>query len=106
MSRMIRSAALFLLFVPFPAGAAGRINLAVDILASRLGERALLWLRATGVTPDEVTSKVTTATCSEAWPPRMVRGTVGVAVAAKISLRFCALVTSTSSDPSAASFTA
>jgi TRAP-type C4-dicarboxylate transport system permease small subunit len=32
----------------FPAGAAGRINLAVDILASRLGERALLWLRAAG----------------------------------------------------------
>jgi tripartite ATP-independent transporter DctM subunit len=32
----------------FPAGAAGRINLAVDILASRFGERALLWLRAAG----------------------------------------------------------
>ncbi len=32
----------------FPAGAASRINLAVDILASRFGERALLWLRAAG----------------------------------------------------------
>jgi tripartite ATP-independent transporter DctM subunit len=32
----------------FPAGAAGRINLAVDILASRFGERALLWLQAAG----------------------------------------------------------
>jgi len=32
----------------FPAGAASRINLAVDILASRLGERALLWLRCAG----------------------------------------------------------
>jgi C4-dicarboxylate transporter DctM subunit len=32
----------------FPAGAAGRINLAVDILAGRLGERALLWLRTAG----------------------------------------------------------
>lgn len=32
----------------FPAGAAGRINLAVDILASRLGEPVLLWLRAAG----------------------------------------------------------
>ncbi len=32
----------------FPAGAAGRINLAVDILASRFGNRTLLWLRAAG----------------------------------------------------------
>ncbi len=32
----------------FPAGAASRINLAVDILASRFGERALLWLRTFG----------------------------------------------------------
>ncbi len=32
----------------FPAGAAGRINLAVDILATRFGVRALLWLRAAG----------------------------------------------------------
>lgn len=32
----------------FPAGAAGRINLAVDILASRFGERILLWLQAAG----------------------------------------------------------
>jgi tripartite ATP-independent transporter DctM subunit len=32
----------------FPAGAAGRINLAVDILASRFGARALLWLRTAG----------------------------------------------------------
>jgi len=32
----------------FPAGAAGRINLAVDILASRFGHRTLLWLRAAG----------------------------------------------------------
>ncbi len=32
----------------FPAGAAGRINLAVDILASRFGARVLLWLRTAG----------------------------------------------------------